>query len=87
MADRALWGVHPIDFFETLSDTISAFMSAHKLVKAVFTQANRSGFHTSVTPVRHRRQAPVAKFDALGGGIIVGLSTGTIFLIRLILTN
>jgi hypothetical protein len=62
-------------------------MSAHKLMKTVFTRANRSGFHTLVAPVRHRHQAPVAKFDALGGGIIVGLSTGTIFLIRLILTN
>jgi hypothetical protein len=64
-----------------------AFMSARKPMKTVFTKKSRSGFHTLVTPVRHRHQAPEAKFDAVGGGIIIGLSTGTILLVRFILTN
>jgi len=82
-----LWGVHPIDLFETRSDSTTVFMPAHKSMKRVFSRTKRSGFHTLVAPVRHRHQTPATKYDALGGGIIVGLSTGTILLMRLILTN
>jgi predicted GNAT superfamily acetyltransferase len=64
-----------------------AFMSARKMKKTVFGRANRSGFHKLVCPVRHAHHAPEAKFDAVGGGIAVGLSVGTIFLMRLILAN
>jgi hypothetical protein len=60
-------------------------MSVHKRKKTVFGKAKRSGFHTLVAPVRHRHQAPEARFDALGGGIIIGLSTGTVFLVRFFL--
>jgi hypothetical protein len=62
-------------------------MSAPKLIKTVYRGKNRSGFHTLVTPVRHRHRPPEAEFDVLGGGIIVGLSVGIILLVRLILTN
>ncbi len=80
-------GCSPHRFFEARCDSVIDFMPAHKPMKTVFRQKNRSGFHTLVAPVRHRHQAPEAKFDALGGGIIIGLSTGTILLMRLILTN
>ena len=62
-------------------------MSAHKLKRTVFRKANRSGFHHLVCPVRHAHHMPEAKFDALGGGIIVSLSVGTVLLVRLILTK
>ena len=64
-----------------------AFMSARKIIKTVCGRANRSGFHHLVCPVRHAHHAPEAKFDAVGAGIIIGLSVGTILLMRLILTN
>ena len=62
-------------------------MSAHQLIKTVFDQTNRSGFHKLVVPTRHRCCAPEAVYDLLGGGIIVGLSVGTILLVRLILAK
>jgi hypothetical protein len=62
-------------------------MSARKKIKTVFRRANRSGFHNLVCPVRHAHHAPEAKFDAVGAGIIIGLSVGTILLMRLILAN
>lgn len=62
-------------------------MSARKLIKTVFNQANRSGFHTLVAPVRHRHHPSQAEFDALGGVIVVGLSICVALCIRLILTN
>ena len=62
-------------------------MSARKMIKTVRGRANRSSFHNLVCPVRHAHHAPEAKFDAVGAGIIVGLSVGTILFMRLILTN
>lgn len=61
-------------------------MSLHVLMKRAFGQANRSDFHNSVAPIRYRHDAPQeAGLDVLGSGIVVGLFTGTIFLMRLIL--
>ncbi len=82
-----LWGVHPIEFFETRPDNVAAFMSAHKLIKTVFHWARRSGFHNLVAPVRHGCHAPEAGFDALGGVVVAGLSAGVALLMRLILIN
>jgi hypothetical protein len=62
-------------------------MSARKMIKTVCSSASRSGFHNLVCPVRHAHHAPEAKFDAVGGGIIIGLSVGTVLLIRLILAS
>ena len=62
-------------------------MSAHKLKKTVCRKTSRSGFHHLVGPVRHGHHTPEAKFDAVGGGIIVSLSVGTVLLMRLILTK
>ena len=82
-----LWGVHPIEFFETESDNAAAFMSAHKLIKTVFRGAKRSDFHNLVAPVQHMYHTPEAGLDMLGGVVIVGLSVGMTLLMRLILTN
>ena len=82
-----LWGVHPIEFFETESDNAAAFMSAHKLIKTVFGKAKRSGFHHLVTTVRHRYYAPGAGLDVLGGVIVVALAVWVAYCIRLILTD
>jgi hypothetical protein len=62
-------------------------MSARKMIKTVRGRANRSGFHNLVCPVRHAHHAPEAKFDMVGGAIIVGLSVGTILLMRVILAS
>ena len=66
---------------------IPVFMFTHKLMKTVFGRANRSGFYYFVTPVRPMNRASEAGFDVLGGIMVVGLSTGVVLLMRLILTN
>jgi hypothetical protein len=68
-------------------DNKIAFMSARQMIKKVCGTANRSGFHNLVCPIRHAHHAPEAKFDVVGAGIIVGLSVGTVLLMRLILAN
>lgn len=62
-------------------------MSARKMIKTICGRANRSGFYHLVCPVHHAHHAPEAKFDVVGAGIIIGLSLGTILLIRLILAS
>lgn len=62
-------------------------MPRKKIIKAVFGKAKRSGFRNVVAPVRHVNRAPEDRFDALGGGIVVGLSTGVVVLIRIFLAG
>jgi hypothetical protein len=60
-------------------------MSKHDLVKKVSGRASRSGFHhllTSVFPMNH---TPEARFDFPGGVMVVSLSVGVVFLMRLLL--
>ena len=68
-------------------DNTIAFMSARQMIKTLCGRANRSGFHHLVCTVRHAHPAPEAKFDVVGAAIIIGLSVGTILLMRLILAN
>ena len=79
------WGKHPIDFPGHGFHSILVFMSAQKLMKAIFGKANRSGFHYFVTPVFLMHRQSEAGFDVLGGLIVVSLSLGVVFLMRLIL--
>jgi hypothetical protein len=76
-----------MEFFINPMDNTIAFMSARKMIKTVYGRANRSGFHNLVCPIRHMPHAPEAKFDAVGGWIIIGLSAGMILLMRLILVD
>jgi hypothetical protein len=62
-------------------------MFRHKLIKTVFSKAHRSGFYYFVTPVCPKNRTPEAGFDVLGIIMVVGLSVGVVFLMRLILTN
>lgn len=62
-------------------------MSVHKLMKAVFGKANRSGFHYFVTPVLPTNRTTEAGFDFLGGVIVVSLSVGVVSLMRFLLVN
>jgi hypothetical protein len=63
------------------------FMSTHKLMKAVFGNADRSRFHYFVTPVLPINRTPEAGFDFLGGVIVVSLSVGVVLLMRLLLAH
>jgi hypothetical protein len=63
------------------------FVFTHKLMNTVFALTNRSSFHNLVVPVRRIYRVPEARFDVLGGGIVLGLSIGVALLIRLILAN
>lgn len=54
-------------------------------MKAVFGKADRSGFHYLVTPVRLMNRTSEAGFDLLGGVMVVSLSVGVVFLMRLLL--
>lgn len=62
-------------------------MFTHKLMKTVFGKADRSGFCHFVMPVCPRNRIPEAGFDVLGTIMVVSLSVGVVFLMRLILTN
>jgi hypothetical protein len=58
-----------------------------KLMKAVFGNANRSGFYYFVTPVCPRNRIPEAGFDVMGTIMVVSVSAGVVLLMRLIPTN
>jgi hypothetical protein len=62
-------------------------MFKHKMLKAVFGNANRSGFHCFVTPVPIADRTAEAGFDVLGGVMVVSLSAGVVLLMRLVLAN
>jgi hypothetical protein len=62
-------------------------MFTHKLMKAVFGKADRSGFHYFVTPAPPMNCTPEAGFDFLGGVIVVSLSVGVVLLMRLLLAH
>ena len=62
-------------------------MAKHKMMKSVFGDANRSGFHRFVAPVPLANRAAEAGFDFLGGLMVVTLSAGVVVLMRLILAN
>ena len=56
-------------------------------MKVVFGRADRSGFHyflTSVFPMNHTTEA---RFDFLGGVMVVSLSVGVMLLMRLLLAH
>jgi hypothetical protein len=57
------------------------------MTKAVFGQANRSGFLYCVTPVLPRHRTSEAGFDVLGGVMVVSLSAIAVLLMRLLLAN
>ena len=81
------WGKHPIDFSGHGSIILASFMFKHKILKAVFGNANRSGFHCFVTPVPIADRTAEAGFDVLGGVMVVSLSAGVVLLMRLVLAN
>lgn len=56
-------------------------------MKTVFGKGNRSGFHYLLTSVLPVSRASEAGFDVLGVIMVVSVSTGVVFLMRLILTN
>jgi hypothetical protein len=62
-------------------------MSTREMTKAVFGKASRSGFHYFVTPVFPLNRTSEAGFDFLGGVIVVSLSVGVVFLMRLLLAH
>jgi len=62
-------------------------MSARKMTKSVFAKAKRSDFLCFVTPAIPRDRALEAGFDVLGGVMVVSLSAGAVFLMRLLLAN
>ena len=62
-------------------------MSTHEMVKSVFGKAGRSGFHYYLTSVFPMHRAPEAGFDVLGGVIVVSVSVGVVFLMRLLLVH
>jgi hypothetical protein len=76
-----------MDFPRAQFHAVAVFMSAHKLMKAVFGKANRSGFHYFLTSSLPVRRAPEAGFDVLGVVMVVSLSAGVVLLMRLILIN
>ena len=80
-------GVTPHRFFPAWCQSNFVFMSTHKLMKAVFGKTCRSGFHCFLTSVFPLNRTPRAGFDALGGIIVVSLSIGTVFLMRLLLAH
>jgi hypothetical protein len=80
-------GCLPHRIFKDSMDTTIAFMSARQMIKNVCGTANRSRFHHLVCPLRHTHHSPETKFDVVGAGIIVGLSVGTVLLMRLLLAN
>jgi hypothetical protein len=82
-----VWGKHPIDFSGARLHNAPVFMSTHKLMKAIFGKADRSGFHYFVTPGLPMNRTPEAGFDFLGGVIVASLSLGVVLLMRLLLAN
>jgi hypothetical protein len=80
-----VWGEHPIDFSEARTHSMLVLMSKHEMVKAVFGRASRSGFHHFLTSVFHLNHSPEVRFDFLGGVMVVSLSVGVVFLMRLFL--
>jgi len=76
-----------MDFSQARLQSVPVRMTTHKLMKAVPGKANRSGFHCFLTSVFPMDHTPAAGFDALGGIIVVSLSMGTVFLMRLVLSH
>jgi hypothetical protein len=62
-------------------------MSKHEMVKAVFGRSSRSGFHYFLTSVFPMNDAPTARFDFLGGVMVVSLTVGVVLLMRFLLVN
>jgi len=81
------WGEHLIALFRAWLHTMPVFVFTYKLMKTVFGKADRSGFYHFVMPVCPRNRTPEAGFDVLGTIMVVSLSAGVVFLMRLILTN
>jgi hypothetical protein len=62
-------------------------MSKHEMVKTVFGRASRSGFHYFLTSVFPMNRTPEARFDFLGGVMVISLSMGVVLLMRLFLAH
>jgi hypothetical protein len=60
-------------------------MATHEKLKAIFGRAGRSGFHYFLSSVFPMNRTLEAGFDVLGSVIVVSLSVGTVFLVRLLL--
>ena len=89
-SNQTVWicmGKTPHRFFGARLHSTPIFMSTREMTKAMFGQVYRSDFYHFVTPVLPRNRAPETGFDVLGGVMIVSLSAGVVFLMRLILAN
>jgi hypothetical protein len=62
-------------------------MSKHEMVKAVFGNTNRSGFHFFLASAFPKNRTPEAGFDFLGGAIVVSLTVVVVLLMRLLLAH
>jgi hypothetical protein len=62
-------------------------MSKHDMVKSVSGRVNRSGFHHFLTAVFPMNHLPEAKSDFLGVVMVVSMSVGTVFLMRILLAH
>jgi hypothetical protein len=82
-----VWGKHPIDFSGAWHHSIPVFMSKYKILKAVFGKPNRSGFHYFLTSVFHTNHTSVARFDFLGGVMVVSLLMGVVFMMRFLVAH
>jgi hypothetical protein len=76
-----------MDFSGARLHSIPVFMAKHEMVKAVFGRASRSGFHHFLTSVLFMNRTPEARFDFLGGAMVVSLSMGMVLLMRLLLAH
>ncbi|HEY5041482.1 MAG TPA: hypothetical protein VIK53_05710 [Verrucomicrobiae bacterium] len=61
-------------------------MLTWKMKRSDFGRSCRSGFHHVITPAPVIKHIVGAKFDNVGGVIVIGLSGGILILMRLLLT-
>jgi hypothetical protein len=62
-------------------------MFTPKMKRRTFGEACRSGFHHIITPVPLIKHIAGARFDNVGGVIVVGLFGGILILVRLLLAD
>jgi hypothetical protein len=62
-------------------------MFTQEMKRRTFGEACRSGFHQAITPLPLIQHIAGAKFDCAGAVIVVGLSSGVLILMRLLLAN
>jgi hypothetical protein len=64
---------------------MTVFMATHEKLKAIFGSGSRSGFHHFLSSVFPTDRTLEAGCDVLGCVIVVSLTVGTVFLVRLLL--